>query len=485
MKDQAKTKQTLLEELTSLRQRITVLEKSEKESRFLAENMADVVYQVDLDLMTTYVSPSIERVLGFTPAERMSQSVDQQLTPQSLKLACEILAVELERETEAGTDPNRSRVLELEYYHKDGSTRYLETYIRGVRDRQGKLTGFYGLIRDITDRRQAEEALQESEALFNRYLENAADGVYMNDLEGRFIYGNRKCEEILGYRRTELIGKSFAAVNILTQSSLKKAVQLLQASSEGKSTGPDELELINKNGLIVPVEINTSVVHRKERTVVLGFVRDISERKQADKKIQDTLDRLRRALGATIQVLKSAIEIRDPYTAGHQTRAADLACAIATEMGLTKDRIEAIQVAGSIHDIGKLSIPAEILSKPTPLTEFEFRMIKEHPRMGYEMLRDVESPWPLAEIVYQHHERVDGSGYPRNLQGSGILAEARILAVADTVEAMASHRPYRPAAGIDQALEEIERNRGTLYDAGAADTCLRLFREQGFRLKDK
>ena len=209
---------------------------------------------------------------------------------------------------------------------------------------------------------------------------------------------------------------------------------------------------------------------------------NITERKQAEEKLQQTLESLRKAVGTTIQVMVSAVESRDPYTAGHQSRSADLACAIATEMGLAQEKIEGIRMAGIIHDIGKLSIPAEILSKPTKLTDIEFSLIKEHSRSGYEMLKDVESPWPLAEIVYQHHERMNGSGYPRNLKGDEILMEARIMAVADVVEAMASHRPYRPALGIDAALEEIEKNKGILYDDAVADACLRLFREKGYQL---
>jgi HD-GYP domain-containing protein (c-di-GMP phosphodiesterase class II) len=179
----------------------------------------------------------------------------------------------------------------------------------------------------------------------------------------------------------------------------------------------------------------------------------------------------------------SAVEARDPYTAGHQIRSANLARAIATEMGLSEGKIEGIRMAGSIHDIGKLSIPAEILSKPTKLSDIEFGLIKEHSRRGFEMLKDVESPWPLAEIVYQHQERMDGSGYPRHLKGDDILMEARILAVADVVEAMASHRPYRPALGIDAALNEIEKNKGTIYDKTVADACLRLFHEKGYKFE--
>jgi HD-GYP domain-containing protein (c-di-GMP phosphodiesterase class II) len=151
-------------------------------------------------------------------------------------------------------------------------------------------------------------------------------------------------------------------------------------------------------------------------------------------------------------------------------------------MGLAQEKIEGIRMAGIIHDIGKLSIPAEILSKPSKLTDLEFSLIKVHSQNGYEMLKDVESPWPLAEIVYQHHERMNGSGYPRKLKGDEILMESQILAVADVVEAMASHRPYRPTLGIEAALEEIEKNKGILYDNTVVDTCLKLFREQGYQL---
>jgi HD-GYP domain-containing protein (c-di-GMP phosphodiesterase class II) len=160
------------------------------------------------------------------------------------------------------------------------------------------------------------------------------------------------------------------------------------------------------------------------------------------------------------------------------------ALAIATEMGLSQDKIDAIRMAGSIHDLGKISIPWEILSKPTKLTEIEFSLIKAHAQKGFEMLKDVESPWPLEEIAYQHHELMDGSGYPRNLRGEEIRIEARILAVADVVEAMESHRPYQPGLGIDAALEEIEKNKGLYYDETVVDACLRLFREKGFKLEN-
>ena len=245
-----------------------------------------------------------------------------------------------------------------------------------------------------------------------------------------------------------------------------------------------ELRLVKKDGAQVWAHIQATAAQDGEsRRVCRVVLSDITDRKQAEEKLKDTLESLRKAVNTTIQVMVAAVETRDPYTAGHQIRSANLARAIATEMGLPQEKIDAIRMAGSIHDIGKLSIPAEILSKPTKLSEIEFSLIKEHAKKGYEMLKDVESPWPLAEIVRQHHERIDGSGYPRNLKGDDILIEARILSVADVVEAMASHRPYRPGLGIDAALNEIEKNRGILYDSTAADACLRLFRENGFKLE--
>jgi len=174
--------------------------------------------------------------------------------------------------------------------------------------------------------------------------------------------------------------------------------------------------------------------------------------------------------------------MRDPYTAGHQRRVADLARSIATEMNLPHDTIEGVRVAAVIHDIGKVSVPAEILSKPGKLTQNEFELIKDHAETGYDILKDVEFPWPIAEMIRQHHERLDGSGYPRGLKGDDTLIEARVIALADVVEAIASHRPFRPAHGIEVALDEIKKNRGTLYDPEAVDACLRLFTERKYTL---
>ena len=213
-----------------------------------------------------------------------------------------------------------------------------------------------------------------------------------------------------------------------------------------------------------------------------GANQDITERKQAQEKLESTLGNLRKAIGGTIQAIVQVVEMRDPYTAGHQRRVADLARSIATEMGLPPDVIEGIRIAAAIHDIGKVAVPAEILSKPGKLTQNELELIKDHSLTGFDILKHVEFPWPIAEIIYQHHERLDGSGYPRGLKGDDVLLEARIIALADVVEAMASHRPFRPARGIDAALDEIEEHRGTLYDPEVVDTCVTLFREKRYTL---
>ena len=209
----------------------------------------------------------------------------------------------------------------------------------------------------------------------------------------------------------------------------------------------------------------------------------VIEHARVEQQLTSVLSRLRKALGGTIEALALTVERRDPYTAGHQKRVAHLSRAIGDEIGLPRPQIEAVRMAGAIHDIGKVSVPAEILSKPGRLTDLELSLIKTHPTVGYEILKEIEFPWPIARIVLQHHERMNGSGYPEGLSGQAILIEARILGVADVVEAMASHRPYRPALSIEEALEEISHKKGMLYDAIVVDACLRLFKEKGFRLE--
>ncbi len=201
-------------------------------------------------------------------------------------------------------------------------------------------------------------------------------------------------------------------------------------------------------------------------------------------KLQDTLNHLQKILEGTIQAIAKTVESRDPYTAGHQERVTQLATAIAKELDMDGHRLEGLKMAGVIHDLGKISVPAEILSKPGRITETEFGLIKVHPQVGYDILKDIDFPWAIAQIVLQHHEKMDGSGYPQALSGNDILMEARILCVSDVVEAMASHRPYRAALGINVALEEIKKNSGILYDVEVVNACLNLFTQNRFKFID-
>ena len=252
------------------------------------------------------------------------------------------------------------------------------------------------------------------------------------------------------------------------------------------------MRTLDRSGIIyyddVPIKtkagkhIDTDIYLVDRARLVQCNIRDVSARKRAEEERKQSFERMRKALRATVHSISVTVEMKDPYTSGHQWRVADLAMAIATEMGLSADQQDFIHTASTIHDIGKIAIPTEILSNPAKLTNPEFNLIKTHPQSGYEILKDIEFPWPVADVVLQHHERMDGSGYPQGLEGDDIILEARILAIADVVEAIAFHRPYRPAIGINLALEEISRNKGILYDADAVDACLKLFREKGYTL---
>jgi putative nucleotidyltransferase with HDIG domain len=248
---------------------------------------------------------------------------------------------------------------------------------------------------------------------------------------------------------------------------------------------PVELELLRRDGSTVWVDTTVTVMRDEEGRPVqfLGVLRNITRRKQAEEQLQDSLRKLSKTLEGTIQAIRSIVDTRDRYTAGHQQRVNELACAIAEAMGLSSEQVQAVHVAGLLHDVGKILLPTEILTKPGRLNEIEFAMVRTHPKAGYKILESIEFPWPIAKMVLQHHERMNGTGYPDGLRGEEILLEARVLAVADVVEAMSSHRPYRPALGLDKALDEIVQNKGTLYDETVADACVRVFRERGFCFK--
>jgi PAS domain S-box-containing protein len=345
-----------------------------------------------------------------------------------------------------------------------------------LKNTAGQPESFIVLLRDVTERKRAEEALFNSERRLHTLVQAIPDLIWLKDKDGVYLSCNTMFERFFGVKEAEIVGKTdYDFVDRELADSFREHDR--KAMAAGKITSNEEWITFADDGHRVFLDtIKTPMYDTKETLIgVLGIGRDITNRR--------SVERIRKALGATVQAIAVIVEARDPYTAGHQRRVADLARSIATEMNLPDDQIDGIRVAATIHDLGKISIPAEILSKPTKLKKTEFDLIKEHSQSGYDILKDNDFPWPIARMVLEHHERMNGSGYPNGLTGDNILLESRIIAAADVVEAMASHRPYRPGLGIDAALAEIEKNKGTHYDKTVADACLRLFREKGYQLK--
>ena len=380
------------------------LQNSEELFRNLFQHHAAVKLIIDPD--TGNIMDANEAAVNYYgwPREQITQMKIQDINASS------------EEEVKEAMEKVRvNKKIRFEFRHRkaDGSVRDVEVFSSIIKA-QGKDI-LHSIVHDITDRKYAQEALRESEDKFRSIFENSSSAMAIIERDTTISMVNKEYCRISLYDEKDVIGMSWTKQ--IPPEDLKRLEEYNRERRINPKLVPSnyEFSFYRKDGEIRNALISIAILP-KVKEVVASFV-DITERKQAEKKLQQTLNSLEKAVGTTIQVLVSAVEFRDPYTAGHQLRVADLARTIATEMGLAPDKIEGIRMAGSIHDIGKLSIPAEILSKPTKLTNIEFSLIKEHPRIGYEMLKDVESPWPLAQIVHQHHERIDGSGYPGKLKG--------------------------------------------------------------------
>ncbi len=327
----------------------------------------------------------------------------------------------------------------------------------------------------------ARETLRQSESRYRRLFETAQDGILLLNVNTAQIEDvNPYLVELLGYSHAEFLGKKIWEVGAFSDiAESKEMFAELQAKAYVRY---ENLPLKTKLGAIISVEFVSNMYDCEGVEVIQCNIRDISERKRADSKIQQYIKQLKTLLMSTVEMATVISEMRDPYTAGHERRVGALAVAIGVELGFDANRQEGLRIAGYLHDVGKMSVPFEILSKPGRLTAIEYQLVQGHSQASFDILKRVEFGWQVAEIALQHHERMDGSGYPKGLVGEAILFEARIMAVADVVEAMSSHRPYRPGLGIEKALAEIERGRGAAYDPRAVDACLRLYREKDFSL---
>jgi len=333
--------------------------------------------------------------------------------------------------------------------------------------------GSWFLASAVARQRQFKERIKVDTHL----LDSATDSIFVHDIRGSCLYANQTAYKSRGYEQKELMTVSFDKLDVPEYAKLNEA-RMSELMEKGEVTF--ESTHTHKDRSPMNVEVHSRILHSENNKLIITSVRDITERKQTEADLQEASEKLRRAMDGTIQTMALTTEMRDPYTAGHQQRVAKLACAIAQEMDLSEEQIEGIRVAGSLHDIGKIYVPAEILSRPGHLRKNEMNLIKDHAEVGYDLLKTIEFPWPVAQIVLQHHERIDGSGYPRGLSGQDILLEAQIMSVADVIEAMSSHRPYRPAFNVEKALLEVIQNRSVLYDPTVVDICLKLFNEKQF-----
>lgn len=335
----------------------------------------------------------------------------------------------------------------------------------------------------VAEGEQAKARLSAEHAILLAQQATSPDGILVVNEHGKIISFNQRLVDMWGIppdvvdSRSDERAWQVVLSKVADPAGLLARIKYLEEHRE--ENGREEIALNDGRSF----ELHSGPMYGADGTYYgrVWYFRDVTERKRAEQSLERSSEKLRRMMNGTINAITLMVEGRDPYTAGHEKRVAQLACAIATEMGLTADQIEGIRIAGYLHDLGKICVPAEILAKPGRITAIEFSMIKVHPQFGYEILKEIEFTWPVAQATLQHHERLDGSGYPQGLAGGKILIEACILAVADVVEAMSSHRPYRAALGIELALDEISKKTGTLYDPHAVDACLNLLKRKAFQ----
>ncbi len=437
--------------------------------RTLVESSPIGAYLVQ-DNKFVYVNRAFAEMMGYTPEEITGNLGPLDLVHPEDK---ELVARKMEERLAGKVEETHYVVRGI---RKDGKIVYGEIFGRRI-DFRGK-PALFGTVVDITEKLQLIDSLRESEALFRAILDAAPDAIVTVNARAEIIGWSKGAERIFGYSTEEARGNPLWII-MPPRFRRQFAAEFQRALETGeyKHVGHlKEILCLRKDGTEFPAEISISKWETKEGPCFVGIVRDITERKEA-------LWRWRKFLQKLVKSLSKAFQVRDPYTGRHQLRVAELCKAIAEEMGLPQDVVEGIYIGALLHDVGKLAVPAEILSKPAKLTPAERALVERHTEVGYEILKEADFPWPVAEMALQHHERLDGSGYPQGLKGDQIILEARILAVADVVESMSSRRPYRAAISLEETLREIERGKGTLYDPRVVEACLRLFREKGFRFQ--
>jgi HD-GYP domain-containing protein (c-di-GMP phosphodiesterase class II) len=460
-----------------LRRNIQLLEQSQRAARVGG-------WELDIQSGELYWTEETYRIHEATPGVFMptvDAGVDLFLPNSRLKI---------KEALEAAINKGQGYDLELETYTTKGNLITVRT-TGDVTLREGKPIKVTGIFQDITEQKTVERHLNQllvekelalSSANLGSWEFDVNSGEFqLSDIERKFFdlpVGDcsLSLEEFFSKVHPDDLGDIHALIyKVRGENKVENArYRVLKSNGEVRYIHGSAVSFSYRSSA------NSSPVVR-----MIGIDRDITDEVEGQDKLINYANKLKASLDGTVTMAMELGELRDPYTTGHEARVAQISVQIGKVLGLDDSVIQALDLAGKLHDIGKFVVPVEILSKPGRLTEIEFDLVKGHALAGYNILKRVDFPWPVAEFVLQHHERLDGSGYPRGLKGDEISLEARILAVADVVESMSSHRPYRPALGIEVALAEIERGRGTTYDAKVADACFKLFRVMGYKLQDE
>ncbi len=470
-----------LDTLEGERQRelaMAALKVAEERWQLALESGEHGVWEWNVQTDESFFSPQWKVMLGYAEHEigGTIEECKSRVHPEDIASATRQIERHLLGETPIYTSEHRLR-------HRDGH--YLWILDRGkivTRSDDGKPLMMSGTQTDITTRREADARLRESEAKFKGLVEQSIVGIVIIDGDTMY-YANPRTAEILGFAADEIVGPKLS--RLIHPEDWPVVKRKIDSVLSGKTASiRHEFRARRKDGNIVHIGTHGSRAEYAGHAVVVGVVQDITDRLQTEQQLADYVARLERSMMLTVEAISQMVEMRDPYTSGHERRVGDLAAAIGQELGFDEHRITGLRIAGTVHDVGKITIPAEILSKPGKLMAAEYEIVKTHAEKGYEILKNIDFPWPIAQIVLQHHERLDGSGYPQGLKDGDIMMEARILAVADVVESMGTHRPYRPALGLEAALKEILAHSGSLYDPQVVTVTLRLFRERGYRLPE-
>ncbi|MGD0998832.1 MAG: HD domain-containing phosphohydrolase, partial [Thermoleophilia bacterium] len=468
-------------DITRRRRIETQLRESEARYRNVVENVPLGMFQSTPEDRLVYVNLAFATMFGYeSPAEAI-EDVNR-------RGIAETIYEDPARRQKVVRDVRAASggwlVVESRYVRKDGSVFDAVEHFCARRELSSGAMFLFGFVQDVTEQQQAAKAAERSARLLSHGERLAHLGSWEWDLASGMNTVSEEWQRIHG-----LVGDrpSNDEITLTCHEDDREAVQAAvdEAAAGGlyrvdhRIVRPDSGEVRYLTTYGVPV---LDAQGRLE--TVLGASLDVTERVQADQALRERESRLQSALGDTVAALGATVAMRDPYTAGHERRVAELACLIAERLGWTSLAIETVRTAGLVHDVGKIAVPAEILAKPALLTEVEFDLVKVHPQAAYDILAPIDFDAPIAEIVLQHHERLDGSGYPRGLTEAQILPEARVLAVADVAEAMISHRPHRAARPLAEAMAELADGAGTRYDDADCRLCRALFEEEGFTLPD-